>query len=480
MLKKIFTSVYTALFLYIPILIHIAGLPYAELSAYNIDGLAAVLYSAFLLLLFAFYGYFWGKKFINNISFTAHFAIFAFVIYTLFCLNLAFVLSAWQYSSEFFNLITFFSNPLLIVANFVFIFIGKPIYSFVLQIIIYGGFGAGIALALWKKELLKPTKHLKKLASITFILAVCGTAQWAYRSSMFLPSNTVKLQSLSEGRWFNQPDENLKDLRGEPALVFINNAPKIDGATALCPIFYSAHKAIYAKIKESRKYIWCSTTPHAYEYLINGETELIFAAAPSDEQMQTAKENGVELILTPIGKEAFVFLVNKENPINSLSVQNIKDIYSGKIKNWRKLGGENEKILAFQRDENSGSQAAMQKYVMKDTPFMKPMKEEFHGGMGGMIEGVANYRNAKNAVGYSFRYYAAVMNGSENIKLLDIDGITPSIENIKSGAYPFTAEFYIVSTQKTSHEGRQLIEWFLSEQGQTLVKDVGYVPLKEF
>ncbi|MDR2100923.1 MAG: substrate-binding domain-containing protein [Campylobacteraceae bacterium] len=485
MLKKIFTNTYTALFLYIPILLHAAGL----LVVVAIEGggdLSEIIRGTLSLLIsilfFAILGYFWGKKFINKVSFTAYFAIFALMIYNLFCMNLAFILSGWSYEDGIFWAIAFFSNIELIIVNALFIFGGSPMYIFMLQIAAYGAFGAGAAFALWKKEMLRLNETLKKLLFITLILALGGAAQWAYKNSKFLPYSVNKLEKVGEtSRFFAPRDNDLIDLRGEPTLVFEDNAPKIDGATALCPIFYSAHKALYAKIEKKQDYIWCSTTPHAYEYLIDdSKTELIFAASPSDEQIQAAKEKGIELILTPIGKEAFVFLTNKQNPVNSLSVQNIKDIYSGKIKNWRELGGENEKILAFQRNENSGSQTAMQKYVMKDTPFIAPLQEEFYGGMGGLIEGVADYRNAKNAIGYSFRYYATVMNKSENIKLLSIDGIEPSIENIKNGSYPFTAEFYIVSTQNTSHEGQKLIKWFLSEQGQILIKDIGYVPLKEF
>ncbi|MDR1976990.1 MAG: substrate-binding domain-containing protein, partial [Campylobacteraceae bacterium] len=202
--------------------------------------------------------------------------------------------------------------------------------------------------------------------------------------------------------------------------------------------------------------------------------------APSNEQLQNAEDRGVELIFTPIGKEAFVFLTNKENPVKNLSVEEIRQIYAGSITNWKDVGGEDEKILAFQRNKNSGSQSAMERYVMRDMPFQKPIMEEFHSSMGGMIEGVANYRNAKNAIGYSFRYYASVMNASENIQFLSIEGVAPTIENIKNGSYPFTGDFYIVSTKNISPNGQKLIDWFLSEQGQRLIFDVGYVPIKEF
>ncbi|MDR1285203.1 MAG: substrate-binding domain-containing protein [Campylobacteraceae bacterium] len=442
--------------------------------------------SAFILssILLMYLGYFWAKKFINKMNFTAYFALFAFLVYTLFCLNLAFVLSDWDYSDGYFELITIFSNIIFLVPNIAFMFEGKPIYAFLLQIISYGAFSAGFAFALCKKGLLKPDKKMKILTLIFFILALLAIAQCSYRNSRFLPSFVANLESFTDNDgWYRYGSHDYVITPiDNPTLKFNldDNLPKIDGATALCPIFFSAHKAIYPQMQNHYEYINCSSTPYAYERLINGEADIIFALSPSDKQIQMAKEKGVELVLMPIGKEAFIFLTNKKNPVKNLSVEQIRQIYTGKITNWRELGGENEKILAFQRNQNSGSQTAMENYIMKGLDFKEPIREVFYGSMGGMIEGVADYRNAKNAIGYSFRYYATVMNSDENIKLLSIEGIEPTVENIKNNTYPFAAEFYIVSMRNISKNGQKLIDWFLSEQGQTLVKNVGYVPIKEF
>jgi phosphate transport system substrate-binding protein len=437
-----------------------------------------------LFILF-FVGYLRAKKFVNKVSFTAYFAIFALLIYTLFCFNLAFVLSGWNYSDDYFLAITILSNITFLIANGEFIFEGEPSYAFLLQIVSYGAFGAGFALALWKKGLLKFDKKVKILTIILLVLSILCAAQWLFRNSRFLPSSVAKLEKFQDGSHYGYYRYNEKDYTitpiGDPTLKFSldDNLPKLNGATALCPIFYSVREAMYPQMENSYKYINCSTTPYAYEKLIEGSVDLIFVLSPSSEQLQKAKEKGVEFILTPIGKEAFVFLTNKQNPIKNLSVEQIRQIYTGKITNWRELGGEDEKILAFQRNENSGSQSAMEKYVMKGLEFQDPIREEFPT-MGGMIEGVANYRNAKNAIGYSFRYYATVMNPNIDINLLSIENINPSVQNIKNNTYPFTAEFYIVARKgDISPNVQKLIDWFLSEQGQTLIKDVGYVPIKD-
>jgi phosphate transport system substrate-binding protein len=477
-LKKIFTNIYVVLFIYVPVLVQAVAflLLFAEIYRYNLGILVYILEVAVI----GAFGYFWAKKFEKRVGFSTYFALFALPIYTLLCANAAFIISGGNVSQDSFYTIAFFSNPTFFFMNFLFIFSGATIYIFAFELL-YCAFSIGFALSLKKNALKLSKKPVIILLSIALVLALTLGIQWVYRDSHMLPSSIADIQSVHEGdigRYYGYYDYDKTALRGEPTLRLKEELPKIDGATALCPIFMSAFEAIYPK--DSLQYVYCSTTPLAYERLILGETELIFTAEPSDEQLQNAKDKGVELVFTPIGKEAFVFLTNRENPIKNLSIKEIRQIYTGDITNWKKVGGENEKILAFQRNKNSGSQSAMERYVMRDMPFQKPIMEEFHSSMGGMIEGVANYRNAKNALGYSFRYYASVMNASENIQFLSIEGVAPTIENIKNGSYPFTGDFYIVSTKNISPNGQKLIDWFLSEQGQRLIFDVGYVPIKEF
>ena len=112
-------------------------------------------------------------------------------------------------------------------------------------------------------------------------------------------------------------------------------------------------------------------------------------------------------------------------------------------------------------------------------PLMKPPSEDIVTGMGGIINEVSQYRNYKNAIGFTFRYYSTEMVGNDQIKLLEIDGVAPTKENIRADTYPITSELYIVTAGTENPNVKPLIEWVLSEQGQALVEKVGYVPLKE-
>jgi phosphate transport system substrate-binding protein len=113
---------------------------------------------------------------------------------------------------------------------------------------------------------------------------------------------------------------------------------------------------------------------------------------------------------------------------------------------------------------------------MGDTPIMEPLKEDVPEGMGGIIEQVADYRNYDNSIGFSFRFFATGMRDNSNIKLLAIDGIEPSQENIASGKYPFTANLYAVTLKdnnKTTIE--PFLEWMKGPQGQEIIEKIGYI-----
>lgn len=277
-----------------------------------------------------------------------------------------------------------------------------------------------------------------------------------------------------------EESSKLVSLEEESTLKLSEPLPIIDGATAFYPLYAAFAQATYPE-KEYMPYeseVMVNTTPYAYENLMYGKVDMIFVFEPSKEQMEKAKKLGVELTFTPIGKESFVLFVNQKNEIDGLTLDQIKDIYSGKITNWKDVGGKNVPIRAYQRPEGSGSQTALQA-LMKDVPIMEAPRENIAAGMGEIINRVSEYRNFENSIGYTFRYYSQEMVGNNQIKLLSIDGVEPTKETIRSGEYPITMDFYIVTAGSDNPNVQKFIDWVLSPQGQGLVEKVGYVPMKE-
>ena len=268
----------------------------------------------------------------------------------------------------------------------------------------------------------------------------------------------------------------------EPSELTLDyDLPKMDGATALYPVYSAFARAVYPR--EAIERAWdsecftCSKTTRAYKNIVIGEADIIFVAAPSETQKQFAADNGVELVYTPIGREAFVFFVNSQNPIEDISVEQIQGIYSGEITKWSELGVEDfGKIRPFQRDKGSGSQSALERLMAGKTLIDPPMEDRVDG-MGGIITRTADYRNYKNAIGYSFRFYSTEMVKNDQIRLLSVNGAAPTIENIENGTYPLASEFFAVTRSDADENTLRLLEWIQGEQGQKLVELTGYTPV---
>lgn len=222
-------------------------------------------------------------------------------------------------------------------------------------------------------------------------------------------------------------------------------------------------------------------THGAWVKLIDGDVDLIFTATkPSDDELELAKEADVEFETRVIALDAFVFIANSENSTEGLTYNQIRDIFSGNTTMWTDVNPnyvpEDEEILALARNRNSGSQEAMDKLVMKDVAMSSDLAPMEMPTMGGTINRVAE---EYNSLCYTFFFYQQNIVPNPNIKLMSIDGFTPSFENISSKKYPFTTEVYATVRKDLdkSSTGYQLLEWLLTEDGQRLVAESGYIPI---
>jgi phosphate transport system substrate-binding protein len=289
-------------------------------------------------------------------------------------------------------------------------------------------------------------------------------------------------------------DSKVVVLPGESNLKLLDDLPLLDGATALYPVYSAFVRAVYPENppksyaynipvssmgsqNQDKLIIRCTQTPVAYNNLIEGNVDMIFCAEPSKEQIIRAAEKNITFNLLPIGIDAFVFFFIYNNPIDNISSEQIQAIYSGGITNWHSINGNDEPIIAYQRPQNSGSQTILEQVIMAGRDVMEPIMENVIGGMGGIIEEVASYKNYTNAIGYSFLFFTTEMVNDNEIKLLSIDGIYPSKETIQNNEYPFIGPFYAITRGDETENMRQLMNWILSDQGQYLVENTGYIPI---
>lgn len=252
--------------------------------------------------------------------------------------------------------------------------------------------------------------------------------------------------------------------------------PRVDASLATQPLM---DKYVKYFTDSDIKIDYTNTHP-AYEKLAKGETDLIIVTYPSKTAKDLLDKNDVDVDIIPVVNEGFVFFVNKDNKVDNLSLKQVQSIYTGDVTNWKDLGGDDAKILAYQRPDTSGSQTGLKELVMKDLKIKSPTIKEYVPTMSGVIDYVADYKDDKRAIAYSYYYYANVMYANDNIKFLGIDGVKPNFDTIRDGSYPLLTSYYIVINKNVKEDSnvRKLVNAMLSEQGQKLAMEAGYVPVK--
>jgi phosphate transport system substrate-binding protein len=214
--------------------------------------------------------------------------------------------------------------------------------------------------------------------------------------------------------------------------------------------------------------------------LINGTVDIANASRQiKPEEVESAEANGGDPVEFVIARDAIAVIVNLENPINELSIQQISDIYSGKINNWSEIGGEDRPIVRLSRETNSGTHVYFLEEVLRlgedanktlfstDT-LLLPSSE----GIG------AEIRLNPNAIGYDGLGYV-----TDEMKVIAVAAdpesgyILPSAESVNSGEYPIARDLYMYTNGEPTGVIAEYLAWILSIEAQTIVMELGFVPI---
>ena len=256
------------------------------------------------------------------------------------------------------------------------------------------------------------------------------------------------------------------------------NFPRLDGSTACLPMAEAICSVLLGEDREAvQDLIQFNRTTQSFRNLAEGACDLILAGEPNASVFTMMEEQGFAYDLEELGRDALVFLVNEANPVDNITTEQLRGIYSGEITNWKELGGEDAPIVPLQRNEGAGSQALMKKLVMGDTPLMEAPEAYIPGSMGDLMSAVKSYDRSANAIGYSVYYYAHDMEMAQGLKLLKVDGVEPDRETIRSGEYPHRNAYYCVIAHDAAADSptRILYEWLATPAGQALLDSEGYV-----
>jgi phosphate transport system substrate-binding protein len=257
--------------------------------------------------------------------------------------------------------------------------------------------------------------------------------------------------------------------------------PIIDGSTSTTKLdAYISAKLLGISIQDASYNTKHSKTFESFENLVNGNADIVLSVPLAVEQEAYAAEHDFEFEAVPVALEGFVFLVIPENPIQSLTQEQIRKIYSGEITNWKELGGNDAPINAYQRNGNSGSQTYMRAF-MGETPLASAPKSLVQGEMGAVISMFENYDNSINAIGYSVYSYAAVFAANEGtFNFVKVDGVKPTRTTFIDGSYPLLSQTYAFYKKDTTDLlVLDYIEFITSEEGQKAILEAGYIPVME-
>ncbi|MDR1640235.1 MAG: substrate-binding domain-containing protein [Clostridiales bacterium] len=208
--------------------------------------------------------------------------------------------------------------------------------------------------------------------------------------------------------------------------------------------------------------------------------DLVLSTYPSEADLNLAKSSGENLKIEKVGVDAFIFIVNKDNPVESLTLDQVRDIYSGKVTNWSEVGGNDIPIIPYQRDEGTETQTGMEQLVMKGTPMLPPELTSMFRSMGKVLYPVAEYGNWAGSIGYTYLRYFGKLYEGKDIKILKIGGVGATQEALASERYPLAISYYgaVRESDGPDSAGHKFLEWILSSEGQESVKQAGYSPVR--
>lgn len=207
--------------------------------------------------------------------------------------------------------------------------------------------------------------------------------------------------------------------------------------------------------------------------LINGTADLAMASRPmkDSEKQQAAKSRGAEVVEHAIALDALAVFVNAANPVQQLTIAQVKDIFQGKTKNWSEVGGANAPIVLYGRESSSGTYDYFREHVMDKGDFAPAVQT---------LQGTAAIINAvgsdKNGIGYGGIAYAKEARPLA-IQAAGAQPVAPSEQTVADGTYPLSRKLFFYFPQNAPERVTKFAEWSLTPEAQALVTSVGYFPL---
>ncbi len=210
--------------------------------------------------------------------------------------------------------------------------------------------------------------------------------------------------------------------------------------------------------------------------LINGGTDICEASRHmKDKEKEMVRErHGKAVSEIPVALDGVAIYVPESSPIRSLTKAQLKSIYTGSITNWRDVGGDDQRIVAYSRENNSGTYVFFKEEVLDKEDFARDIQT---------LPGTAAVVNAVSkdaaSLGYGGIAYASGIKAIAVQEDETSEAVTPSLETVESGQYPLSRQLFFYTVGEPTGEVKKFIDWVLSPEGQEICEAVGYYPLSQ-
>lgn len=256
--------------------------------------------------------------------------------------------------------------------------------------------------------------------------------------------------------------------------------PQIDSSTARIPITDALYSLFVSEYGLEGPAPICSKTHQALLNLADGTVDLVFAILPTEEEIAYFDEKNVDVEARLYGCDGLVFIGNSANPVKNLTPDQIKGIYKGEITNWKDLGGDDAPIVAYYRDEQSGSQRFFETLVWdgETIPDFSGLTKEITES-DDMGEITTNVIFDKYAIGFNIMSYVDMSFDSSDLMLFSVNGVNPTTETLADSSYEYVTEAYILIRSDAPEDSstRWFFNWFGSDESRQLLTNYSELSL---
>jgi phosphate transport system substrate-binding protein len=207
--------------------------------------------------------------------------------------------------------------------------------------------------------------------------------------------------------------------------------------------------------------------------LLNGSTDICEASRDMQpKEYQMASDKGIKPYRVAVALDGIAVFLNKSNPVSALTIAQLKDIYTGKITNWKELGGPDKPIVVISRETNSGTYECFTQFVLGKDKMLE--KTEY---VNSNPQAHARVSTTEGAIGYVGLGFV-----DEKVKALEMNGVAPTRKTVQSGKYPFSRPLYLFTNgyPELGSIVHAFCTFYLSEKGQEIIEAKGFVPVTNY